>query len=279
MDLLNYKKYIKYKLKYLQLKQKKQIGGMEIGIDDIKKGDRVSFDTKKVTNTFVKENYKVSDWYEQGEVTEIDRRSKMVTVKFSDDRKVNIPENELMVIPIRFSRQQSTTPFTSLWKEGKEEAARLRAEREKAKADAEEAARVKAEEEASARAKAEADAVEAARVKAEEEAAARAKAEADAVEAARVKADDFDLFRPFETINTNEFMSELCNKLNFEFGDISPTTNESNKDIVETLCLKIKLDLKSFEELGSDKYNYLYSYFYTIIYRIIDIILLIPVIQ
>ena len=27
MDLLNYKKYIKYKLKYLQLKQKKQIGG------------------------------------------------------------------------------------------------------------------------------------------------------------------------------------------------------------------------------------------------------------
>ena len=83
MDLLNYKKYIKYKLKYLQLKQKKQIGGMD-ATNNFKRGDLVTF-KKDLLKSYVKKKYPGLHKLASGNVIQNVSHNR-VEVKFANDK-------------------------------------------------------------------------------------------------------------------------------------------------------------------------------------------------
>ena len=280
MDLLNYKKYIKYKLKYLQLKQKKQIGGMD-ATNNFKRGDLVTF-KKDLLKSYVKKKYPGLHKLASGNVIQNVSHNR-VEVKFANDKKyliyvVDLESASSPRITRRDPGQFKEATQLSPLKATQERVEVLRDELQKEKdirANAQDTWTNTEMQEHAAMSpyKKKKDAEKASAAESTEKSDVEEEVAQEAAAEPLEPGDEFDTL--INLTVSQEFMGQLCinwdNHIYLMISNYNSIMDKEFEDMVES----ISNFLKSLES-GPNKYKYLHSYLYTIIYRIIDDIIRYP---
>ena len=274
MDFLNYKKYIKYKLKYLQLKQKKQIGGMDT-THIFKIGDFVTF-KQSLSQNYVTKTYPGLHKLIRGTVVEIETPGRVnIIVANKEIFDINVDHLE----PVRGIVTTRRTKKATLPPPGKGDAPEI--------SNVGDVGPVEEVEENPAAGplptgdqdgdQPPVDKQEGGPPPEEEQKGGpltEKKQEGDQLteeggddEESDDEGDEFDTLIKLDV--SDVFMTQLCiNWGNHIHGMISNYDGITDK-VFENMVEDISNFLTSLES-GSNKYKYLHSYLYTIIYRIID---------